>query len=434
MSVLKRNSLVRDNLIDEKVFRTDDVTTISNSKNLFNVPCVQIKNTLYTPLQASLIYQSSKIRDFLLKQKTIDVNIKNSRGENVLVTAISSKAPSTIIKELFNKNVEISIPKDSSKTSILDYADPSWEGYSELSHMVQRKRSQNTELKKVYSKKHTELKKDEETIDVDIAQKYELIKEKTIDEQKMKSEFSSNSVENKLLIQNNRNNTESSEYNVDSSTNEVLKDAPEIPSKQESTRELIDPTERKIFNPIQNLKQIGTTQIIKEGEVNGKANSDSDINISSNSTKYIEIQRNNQSNRSMEDINEEAKINNNFRKFITRVQENIRSKEFKTKNPEEPKDYTTEMHKNSEENTEASIIVNSESLTKKNSSARGKVKSRSNIIPKSKEAENEKPHVEVDNEYLLLIDHQITESIEMSKQFFTCSFCTGFRPWKSENN
>ncbi|KAH8741349.1 hypothetical protein FG386_003196 [Cryptosporidium ryanae] len=422
MSVLKRNSLVKDNLIDEKVFRTDDVTTISGSKELFNVPCVQIKNVLYTPLQASLIYQSSRIRDFLLKQKTIDINTKNSRGENALVTAISSKAPSNVIRELFNKNIEVSIPKDSSKTSILDYADPSWEGYSELTHMIQKKKSHSLDLKKIDSKKHTELKKDEETTGINIVQKYKLIKERTIDEQKMKSEFSPDL---------ESNNIELNEIPDKSKDNMEQKDTPDIPSKQESTRELLNPTEREVFNPIPNLKQIDTSKIVKEKEV--EVNNGGDIIIESNSTHFDEVKRN-QSNKVVEDTSEKAKTNQDFKKFITRVQENIRSKEFKTKNQDEIRDGAEEINKKLETNFEASTNGKNESLTERNSFTLSKMKSRSNLTHRNKETKDEKVIDDVDDEYLLLIDHQITESIEMSRQFFNCNFCAGFRPWKTDNN
>ncbi|EEA07197.1 uncharacterized protein CMU_000670 [Cryptosporidium muris RN66] len=129
----------------ERTFRIDDVTTIANCKNLWNSSCVDIKGTSYTPLQAAMICKSTRIIDFLLNQRSLDVNAKNSKGENSLITAIQTKVATRILLNLFKKGVVPTLPKESTESSLLDYADPKWEGYSELSRALQRKKSATTD-------------------------------------------------------------------------------------------------------------------------------------------------------------------------------------------------------------------------------------------------------------------------------------------------
>ncbi|KAL7068678.1 hypothetical protein ACR3K2_08370 [Cryptosporidium serpentis] len=145
----------------ERTFRIDDVTAIANCKNLWNSSCVEIKGISYTPLQAAMICKSTRIIDFLLNQRSLDVNAENSKGENSLITAIQTKVATRILLSLFKKGVVPILPKESTKLSLLDYADPKWEGYSELSHSLQRKKSATTDKSGAILKHIATVSKDE---------------------------------------------------------------------------------------------------------------------------------------------------------------------------------------------------------------------------------------------------------------------------------
>ncbi|OII76543.1 hypothetical protein cand_000640 [Cryptosporidium andersoni] len=144
----------------ERIFRIDDVTTIANCKNLWNSSCVDIKGTSYTPLQAAMICKSTRIIDFLLNQRSLDVNAKNSKGENSLITAIQTKVTTRILLNLFKRGVVPTLPKESTKSSLLDYADPKWEGYSELFRALQRNKNATIDKGGATLKRITTVSKD----------------------------------------------------------------------------------------------------------------------------------------------------------------------------------------------------------------------------------------------------------------------------------
>lgn len=405
----KKNSM-KNSLIDENIFKADDINLLNVNEKLLNTPCVLIQNIDYTPLQASIIYNSIKIRNFILEQNNIDINIQNSKGENALTTAIINKAPITFVKELIRRNIDVCLPKDTKYSNIMDLADPEWEGYSELKHIFERRKSYNF----IYKKQNSEKQADNQFKDIKkgIESSDYFIDLTKLGNEQAEAQKKSNDLNDNLL---NINTTKSMNFNqkdLNFSTNnlQTVKDK----NTQESIGQMVSKRNpnrtisKSIFIPKDVIKpslQFSSNHIKKEvdqienniQEIISKSH-ESDIlfNISETENKSKEFKGNVDSSQNMAlNVEEEEAMNNN----------EIRSD--KNNSGLIP-----------EKNTEP------EQITKKI------IKDEYYHVDKGDQSYNR--YIGIDDEYMLLIGYQLNESIEASKKLFTCTCCALTRPWKSE--
>ncbi|CUV05189.1 unnamed protein product [Cryptosporidium hominis] len=411
---------MRNNFIDEDIFKIDDISSLIGSDTLLNSPCVVIQNVDYTPLQASLIHNSIKIRDFILKQNSIDINIQNSKGENVLITAIVNKAPLTFIKELFRRNIDICLPKDSKFSSIIDFADPNWEGYSELKHMLQRRKSYNFNYREQNSEKQIENK----SKDV----------EKKETEQ---SDYSINTIQfgSELAEVDKKNSPDNNIFDL----------------KSPNTMNIDDKNLNTIANYLEMVE--GKNALEPINQITNKKNTSRSISKSIFIPKSV-IKPNAHSSAS--ESKKDTKVKNDTQESSSLKHESeIFSEPLEAeKKGEENKRNIVHM-KNSTTNDEDNGIINNKDKLRSDGNKSSEIISEKmcNIKPSAK---NTKPeftikkttksqdfncdqrggdyckYIGIDDEYMSLIDQQLNESIETSKKLFSCACCAGIRPWKSE--
>ncbi|OII74241.1 uncharacterized protein cubi_01085 [Cryptosporidium ubiquitum] len=397
---------MKNNFIDENIFKIDDINLLNGSEELINTPCVVIQNIDYTPLQASIIHSSNKIRNFILKQNNIDINVQNSKGENALITAILHKAPLNFIKELFRRNVDVCLPKDSKYSNILDFADPKWEGYSELKHMVERRKSYNFSYRKQNSEKQIEnkynIKKKEK-------QPSNSINLKKFGSELTESHKKNNEVTDNILNLSTLNSMNFDRTNLNLATNHFQtmegNHSPESNNRTVSKKNVSRNISKSISIPKSVLKpslQYSNKDIKKDI---GQINNMQDINY-----------RNHESETSFEVLETEDKLKE-YKGNVDPLQNMAQNEEeqgVNDPNDETKNDISLELihERNKEHEVFEKKTVENENYD-------------------DKRDENYKKYIGVDDEYMLLIGYQLNESIETSKKLFTCTCCALNRPWKS---
>ncbi|KAK9173586.1 hypothetical protein CmeUKMEL1_11840 [Cryptosporidium meleagridis] len=412
---------MRNNFIDEDIFKVDDIESLIGSNTLLSSSCVLIQNVDYTPLQASLIHNSIKIRDFLLKQNNIDINIQNSKGENVLITAIVNKAPLTFIKELFRRNIDICLPKDSKFSSIIDFADPNWEGYSELKHMLQRRRLYNFN----YRKQNSEIQIENISNDVE---------KKEVEP----SDCSNNTIQfgSELTEIDKKNDPDNNIFNLKrpNTMNIDSKNLNTIASHLEMVegKNALEPN-KQITNKKNASRNISKSILVPKSVI--KPNTHSSANESKKDTKKVNndtqesISLKHESEISLEALEiekkgEEYKRNViHMKNLITDDEDNgIINNKYKLR---------SDVNKSSEIISEKiSKITPFEKNTKPEFTTEKTTKNQD--LNGNQRGGDYCKYFGVDDEYMSLIDQQLKESIETSKKLFSCVCCAGTRTWKSE--
>ncbi|KAH8583823.1 uncharacterized protein ELE39_001569 [Cryptosporidium sp. chipmunk genotype I] len=413
---------MRNNFIDENIFKIDDINLLIGSEGLFNSPCVVIQNVDYTPLQASLIHNSIKIRDFILKQNSVDINAQNSKGENALVTAIVNKAPLTFIKELFRRNIEICLPNNSKYSSIIDFADPQWEGYSELKHMVQRRKSYNFNYKKQNSERQIENKCNH------IEKKETELSNYSIDVTQFGSELAeshekNHGSDNSILNFSKLNGMNFDHASLNSVTNYLGTDEVKYTSEPSN----------QIANKKNTIRSISKSIFIPKNVV--KPNIQSSTKKSKKDTSQAE-----NSIQEITSINYESEISLGAlgaEKKGEEYQGSLVSMQNIILNDEEHGTINNRFEVRTDKNNSSKLI--SEKICKfKPSEKNTKHERITEKMTKNQDCSSDQKdedynkYIGVDDEYMLLIGQQLNESMEASKKLFTCTCCAGARPWKSE--
>lgn len=394
--------------IDEKIFKIDDVSLLNGNEKLFNIPSVVIKNSDYTPLQASIIHNSTNIRDFLLGQKNINVNIQNSKGENVLITAIVNKAPLVFVKELFRRNVDICLPKNSKYSSVIDFADPEWEGYSELKHILQRRKSYQFVYKKQNSEKQIKNKcNSKEKLTVNL-------KDEQNDSELIEIHKNPHDITNTFVDLGAFNSMSSDNINIHSTVNH---------SEVAWRNNLSDPINQAINKKC-------ASRIISKSILIPK-------DVIKPSTQCYSKEKKKHIGQIENDTYESISKDHEPELFVKVLETENENKEYK-----ERVDTLQNITINDEEHNEINVNcemnnehVLSDIVTEKNTLRepiiKYQIKNEDNN-PNQRD-EDSIQYFGVDDEYVLLIGHQLNESMEASRNFFTCVFCAGIRPWKSES-
>lgn len=400
----RKKHLMENISIDENIFRTDDIKLLNGSEELFNTPCVVIQNTDYTPLQASIIHNSINIRDFLLKQKNINVNIQNSKGENVLITAIINKTPLNFVKELFRRNVDICLPKDSKYSSVIGFADPEWEGYSELKHILQRRKSYQFIYKKQNSEKQIEIKSN------GIERLSDNLNDRQNYNELMEIHEKNHVITNPYIGLSTLNNVSSDHTNSHSAVNH---------SEVVECKDLSEPIN-------QELNRKGAHRIISKSILIPK-------DVIKPSMQFYSKEKKKRIDQ-IENMCESISIDHEPEVFV---------KVLETEKDEEYKEWVYNSHGftlNDEEHNEKNINCETsnysfsdvvpEKNTLREPVTKDQIKNEDNVVHQLNE--DSRKYFGVDDEYVLFIGHQLNESFEASRNFFTCTFCAGIRPWKSE--